>query len=90
VFFSHAQHVGAGKLNCNECHGAIESMDVVHQVEDLSMGFCLDCHRTRKVDFGDNKYYALFQEYHDKIKKGEMDSVLVADIGGTNCMKCHY
>ena len=91
VFFSHAQHVGAGKLDCEECHGIVEEMDVIHQVEDLSMGWCLDCHRTRSVDFENNAYYdALFREYHEKLKQGEMDSVLVKDIGGTNCQKCHY
>jgi hypothetical protein len=90
VFFSHAQHVGAGKLDCAECHGAIETMDVVRQVNTLSMGWCLDCHRTKKVDFENNAYYTVFEEYHKKIAEGKMDSVLVKDIGGTNCMKCHY
>ena len=90
VFFSHAQHVGAGKLDCQECHGKVEEMDIIRQENDLSMGWCLDCHRTRKVDFEDNEYYALFTEYHEKLKTGEMDSILVKDIGGENCMKCHY
>ncbi|MBN2349552.1 MAG: cytochrome c3 family protein [Bacteroidales bacterium] len=90
VFFSHAQHVGAGKLDCAECHGTIKEMDVVHQVNDLSMGWCLDCHRTRKVQFVENEYYETFKDYHAQIVSGQMDSLLVAQIGGTNCMKCHY
>jgi hypothetical protein len=90
VFFSHAQHVGAGKLDCAECHGLVEEMDIVRQENTLSMGWCLDCHRTQKVDFEDNAYYAVFEEYHRKIVKGEIDSIMVEDIGGTNCMKCHY
>ncbi len=91
VFFSHAQHVNAGKLECVECHGPIEEMDVIYQYSELSMGWCLDCHRTRKVDFENNTYYSnLFEEYHNKLKEGIIDSVLVKDIGGTNCMKCHY
>jgi hypothetical protein len=90
VFFSHAQHVGAGKLDCAECHGKVEEMDVVYQVNDLSMGWCLDCHRTRKVDFKNNEYYTLFEELHKDIERGIIDSVLMEDIGGTNCMKCHY
>ncbi len=28
-----------------ECHGKINEMDEVHQVQPLSMTFCLDCHR---------------------------------------------
>lgn len=91
VFFSHAQHVGVGKLDCEECHGPVEEMDVVYQFADLSMGWCLDCHRTRGVDFTGNVYYDdLFEEYHEQLKTGKIDSVLVKDIGGTNCMKCHY
>ena len=91
VFFSHAQHVNAGKLECAECHGPVDEMDVIYQYTDLSMGWCLDCHRTRKVDFENNVYYSdLFEKYHNQMKEGVIDSVLVMDIGGTNCMKCHY
>jgi hypothetical protein len=91
IYFNHAQHVGAGKLDCRECHGTIEDMHVVKQQNDLSMGWCLDCHRTRSVDFLGNDYYGMtFKDFHDKIKSGEMDSVTVADIGGEDCMKCHY
>ncbi|MEX2371698.1 MAG: cytochrome c3 family protein [Bacteroidales bacterium] len=91
VFFSHAQHVGVAKLDCQECHGPVEEMHVVGQFADLSMGWCLDCHRTKKVDFLENDYYGMtFESYHDKIISGEIDSVTVADLGGTDCMKCHY
>ena len=44
VYFNHARHVTAG-VDCAECHGAIETMDRVVQVSDLSMGFCVNCHR---------------------------------------------
>ena len=90
VFFSHAQHVGAGKLDCEECHGPVDEMDVIYQYSDLSMGWCLECHRTRGVDFEHNAYYELFEAYHEELETGKIDSVLVTDIGGTNCMKCHY
>ena len=90
VFFSHAQHVGAGKLACEECHGPVKEMNVVYQYNNLSMGWCLDCHRTHKVQFMENNYYQVFKEYHEKIKTGQIDSVLVDQIGGTNCQKCHY
>jgi hypothetical protein len=91
VYFNHEQHVKIGKLDCKECHGAVEEMDRVKQVNDLSMGWCLDCHKTRKVQFMDNDYYKkTFEKYHDAIKNGEMDSIKVVDVGGTDCMKCHY
>ena len=44
VKFSHAPHVKAGKA-CQECHGPIEEMEVVFQYSDLSMGWCVNCHR---------------------------------------------
>lgn len=95
VFFSHAQHVNAGKVQCQTCHGEIQKMDEVKQFADLSMGWCINCHRTTKVDFGDknsegNKFYSIYKKYHDEIKEGKRDSVTVNDIGGLECQKCHY
>jgi hypothetical protein len=45
VYFDHRPHVAVG-LACQRCHGAIETMERVHQVEDLSMGWCVNCHRS--------------------------------------------
>jgi len=90
VFFSHAQHVSAGGLKCQECHGNVQEMNVIVQVKDLSMGWCLDCHRTRKVNFTGNKFYSDYKELAEKIKNGTLDSVTVEMIGGRECMKCHY
>ena len=44
AFFNHAAHVNAG-VGCQSCHGQIDKMEVVMQVEPLSMSWCLDCHR---------------------------------------------
>lgn len=90
VFFSHAQHVGAGKLDCASCHGAVEEMHRVRQVSDLSMGWCLECHRETSVDFMDNDYYKTYEKFHEQIKAGIRDSVTAAEIGANNCQKCHY
>ncbi len=89
VFFSHAQHVNAGKLDCNQCHGAVEEMDILKQENDLSMGWCLDCHRTTNVQF-DNDYYSIYDKYHSELAQGARDSIKAADIGANDCMKCHY
>lgn len=90
VFFSHAQHVGAGKLACQTCHGPVEQMDRITQVPDLSMGWCISCHRDTRVQFHDNKFYEKYEDLRKKLEKGEIDSVTVNMIGGTDCMKCHY
>lgn len=44
VFFNHSAHVNAG-VECQTCHGAVETMERVRQVSDLSMGWCVNCHR---------------------------------------------
>ena len=90
VFFSHAQHVGAGKLDCAQCHGQVEEMHRVRQVNDLSMGWCLECHRETKVDFFENDYYKTYEKFHEEIKAGIRDSVTAFDIGANDCQKCHY
>lgn len=90
VFFSHAQHVGAGNLDCAQCHGQVEEMHRVRQVNDLSMGWCLECHRETKVDFFDNDYYKTYEKFHEEIKAGIRDSVTAFDIGANDCQKCHY
>jgi len=90
VFFSHAQHVGAGGVACVTCHGKVQDKDVITQVPDLSMGWCIECHRTTKVNFQGNLFYKDYRELAEKLKKGEIDSVTVDMIGGIECMKCHY
>jgi mono/diheme cytochrome c family protein len=90
VYFNHSQHVVAGKQQCQTCHGNIQDMDEVHQFADLSMGWCVNCHRTTKVQFAENKYYSIFEKFHQDVKSGKIDSVTVEMVGGTECQKCHY
>ncbi|ACB77209.1 cytochrome c3 family protein [Opitutus terrae] len=44
VFFNHSAHVNRG-VSCVECHGKVNTMDVVTHEQPLSMSFCLECHR---------------------------------------------
>lgn len=95
VYFNHSQHIRAGKVQCQTCHGEITAMDEVKQFAELSMSWCINCHRQTKVDFNyndkeGNKFYSIYEKFHNDIKAGKMDSVTVKDIGGTECQKCHY
>jgi mono/diheme cytochrome c family protein len=95
VYFNHSQHIRAGKVQCQTCHGEITAMDEVKQVSELSMGWCVNCHRQTKVDFNytegkGNKFYSIYEKFHNDIKNHKMDSVTVKDIGGLECQKCHY
>lgn len=44
AYFDHSVHLSAD-IGCISCHGRIDQMDKVKQVEPLSMSWCLDCHR---------------------------------------------
>ena len=96
VYFNHSQHTRVGKVQCQTCHGEITAMDEVKQFADLSMGWCINCHRTTKVDFpdstgkGGNQFYSIYVKYHNDLKNRSKDSITVHDIGGTECQKCHY
>lgn len=90
VFFSHAQHVGVAKVDCQKCHGAVQEMDIMKQTSDLSMGWCINCHRETKVDFKDNAYYDNYMKLHDQLKGGGIDTIRAVDIGANDCMRCHY
>jgi mono/diheme cytochrome c family protein len=87
-YFNHSQHVVAGKVECQTCHGPIEEMDVVYQHAELTMGWCIDCHRTTEVAMEGNEYYT---ELHTQLKeKYKGEKITVDKIGGIECAKCHY
>jgi len=89
VYFNHAQHVQAGKVECQECHGPVEKMNRVVEYKELAMGdFCLDCHRKRGIDTS-NPYYKHYKFKELKEKEG-IDQITVDKIGGADCSACHY
>ena len=49
VYFDHSPHVAAG-VTCQSCHGPVETMERVRQVMPLSMGWCVNCHRTSNAE----------------------------------------
>lgn len=74
-YFNHAQHVVAGNIECQTCHGPVQEMEVVYQYSTLGMGWCINCHRQEKVKvFG----------------KENPEGITVEDMGGLNCARCHY
>ena len=61
-------------------------MEVVTQYADLTMGWCIDCHRTTEIK-ADNAYYDQLVALHEETSK---KPIMVEDIGGLECSKCHY
>lgn len=88
VYFNHSQHVSVAGLECQTCHGPVETMEVLEQYSDLTMGWCVDCHRATNVKMEGNEYY---QKIHQELaKKYGVDKLTVAQMGGLECGKCHY
>ena len=73
VKFSHFHHIKAGK-ECATCHGPVEEMEVLSQHKDLSMGWCVNCHRQESKDGKQLK----------ELKEGGHRKVPI------NCSTCHY
>jgi hypothetical protein len=90
AFFSHAQHVSAGKIQCQECHGTVEQMHRIEMKNKMTMGWCINCHRERKINVKSNAFYAEYKNLISRLNSGEIDSFTVENTGGTDCMKCHY
>src|SRR5690606_14631649 len=90
VYFNHAQHVAVGKVQCQSCHGPVQDMDEVYQFSPLSMGWCINCHRTTDVQFKENGYYQVFEKYKKEMEDGTRTGVTAAELGGLDCQKCHY
>ncbi len=89
AYFNHAQHVVAGKVECQTCHGKVEEMEIVKQQSPLTMGWCINCHRETEVKMDGNGYY---DELHKKLaaKYGADAKLTVDKIGGLECARCHY
>ncbi len=88
VYFNHSQHVNVAGVECQECHGPIEEMEIVYQHSSLTMGWCISCHRESDVKVKDNEYYT---KIHKELsKKYGVEKLTVAQMGGLECGKCHY
>ncbi|KAA3440799.1 c-type cytochrome [Rufibacter hautae] len=87
AYFNHSQHTKVGGVECQTCHGPIETMEVVAQYSPLTMGWCIDCHRNTPLNTEGNAYYDNLVKLHEKQSKG---AFIVASNGGTECSKCHY
>jgi hypothetical protein len=95
VYFNHYQHVIIGgekikqnknvKISCYACHGVVENMNEIKITNDLTMGWCIKCHRTTEIDIN-NYYYKKF--YNNLINQKK--KITVDKVGGLECNKCHY
>ena len=91
VFFNHQAHVTAG-VSCVSCHGRVDQMVEVQQVEPMNMAWCLDCHRNpaRYIRPKDQVYNLAWQPTESQDTLGPR---LVQEYNiqsKINCSTCHH
>ncbi len=88
AYFNHSQHVTVAGIECQKCHGPVETYEIQKQFAPLTMGWCIQCHRETDVKMEGNKYY---DKIHAELsKKYGVDKLTAAQMGGLECGKCHY
>jgi mono/diheme cytochrome c family protein len=88
VYFNHSQHVTVAGIECQTCHGPVQTFEVMKQFSPLTMGWCINCHRKTEVKMEGNDYYTKIHE--ELSKKYGVDKLTAAQMGGLECGKCHY
>ena len=91
AYFNHSAHVNSG-VACISCHGNIAEMEVVYQVQPLSMDWCLDCHRSdapevRPVSEVTNMYWTPPADYDQFVSSWVAEHGEERPVG--DCQKCH-
>ena len=88
AYFNHSQHVTVAGIECQKCHGPVETYEIQKQFAPLTMGWCITCHRKTDVKMEGNAYY---DKIHAELsKKYGVDKLTAAQMGGLECGKCHY
>ena len=88
AYFNHSQHVTVAGIECQKCHGPVQTYEIQKQFAPLTMGWCIKCHRETNVKMEGNAYY---DKIHAELsKKYGVDKLTAAQMGGLECGKCHY
>ncbi len=90
VYFNHSIHVNKG-IGCSTCHGRVDLMPLMYQVQTLQMSWCLDCHRNPELYVRPREavYQMAYRPPADQLALGRK---LVAEYGIqslTSCSTCH-
>ncbi|MBP6373611.1 MAG: c-type cytochrome [Flavobacterium sp.] len=88
VYFNHSQHVTVAGIECQTCHGPVQTYEIQKQFAPLTMGWCISCHRKTEVKMEGNEYYTKIHE--ELSKKYGVTKLTAAQMGGLECGKCHY
>jgi len=87
VYFNHSAHINRG-VSCVSCHGRVDQMEVVTQVETMSMKWCLDCHRNPAPNIRDPNLVTQLDLVVSEEEAAEWHKKLNIN-PNINCSTCH-
>ena len=91
VYFNHSIHVNKG-IGCSTCHGRVDQMPLMNQVNALYMRWCIECHRNpeknvRPRDQVFNPAYETPAPNQDEIGPKLVAEYKIQKL--TDCVTCH-
>ena len=90
VYFNHSIHVKKG-MGCETCHGRVDQMPLMQQVNSLQMEWCLNCHRAPE-QFVRPRSEVFTMGYRPLKPQSEEGPRLIAEYKikpSTDCSTCH-
>jgi hypothetical protein len=90
VYFNHSIHVKKG-MGCETCHGRVDQMPLMRQVQSLQMEWCLDCHRNPEK-YVRPRSEVFTMNYRPAVPQSVQGPMLVKEYGikgNTSCSTCH-
>jgi Cytochrome c7 and related cytochrome c len=90
VYFDHSIHVHKG-IGCSTCHGRVDQMPLMRQVQSLQMEWCLDCHRNPEK-YVRPRSEVFTMDYRPPVPQSVQGPMLVKEYGikgNTSCSTCH-
>jgi cytochrome c7-like protein len=93
AYFDHSIHVKKG-VSCVSCHGRVDEMPLVWKEKDLTMAWCIDCHRhpEKAVVPKEQVYNLSFQPTGNREEEGRKllkEYHVLNEFQLTNCSTCH-
>jgi hypothetical protein len=90
VYFNHSIHVKKG-MGCETCHGRVDQMPLMRQVQSLQMEWCINCHRNPQ-DYVRPRSEVLTMGYTPSVPQSVLGAQLVKEYdirANTSCSTCH-
>jgi hypothetical protein len=90
VYFNHSIHIKKG-MGCETCHGRVDQMPLMQQVNTLQMEWCLNCHRNPE-NYVRPRSEITTMGYRPPVPQSVIGPQLVKEYGInslTSCSTCH-